>query len=102
VMVVDGGGSRRKALLGDLLAEQAVKNGWEGIVIYGAIRDAGTVANLSLGLKALGTTPWKTDRKGLGDIGDKIHFAGLSIELGDFIYCDLNGIATAKQPLAIP
>ena len=102
VMVVDGGGSQRKALLGDMLAEQALANGWEGLVIFGAIRDAGTQATLDIGIQAIGVTPWKTERKGVGEVGMVVSFAGLQIATGDYIYCDLNGVALAKQPLAIP
>mgnify|MGYP000001358761 FL=1 len=101
VMVVDGGGSKRVALLGDLLAEQAAKNGWEGIIINGAIRDVATQAQINLGVKALGATPLRSTRKGMGDVGVNIAFAGLRIEDGDYIYSDLNGLALAKQPLAL-
>ena len=101
VMVVDGGGSKRVALLGDLLAEQAANNGWEGIIINGAVRDVGTQATINLGIKSLAATPLRSTRKGVGEIGVNIGFAGLRIEDGDYIYADLNGIALAKQPLAL-
>lgn len=101
VMVVDGGGSRRRALLGDLLASQAVKNGWEGLLIFGCVRDVGTIGTLNLGVQALAAAPFKTDRKGIGETGVPVTFAGLTIEQGNYVYCDLNGIAVAKQPLAI-
>ncbi|NRA25231.1 MAG: ribonuclease E activity regulator RraA, partial [Oleispira sp.] len=66
VMVVDGGGSLRHALLGDMLADKAVTNGWEGLVIYGCIRDVDVIMQTDLGVQALATHPLKTDKRGLG------------------------------------
>ncbi len=102
VMVVDGGGSKRRALLGDMLAEKAVQNGWEGLVIHGAVRDVAAQSQLDLGIKALCAQPRPTERKGLGEVGKTLHFAGITIADGDHIYCDLNGVLVAKQPLALP
>ncbi|MBJ7553410.1 putative 4-hydroxy-4-methyl-2-oxoglutarate aldolase [Marinomonas spartinae] len=102
VMVVDGGGSIRRALLGDMLAEKAASNGWEGIVIYGAIRDVAAQSQVNLGIHALKAYPMPTEKRGLGEIGKTLRFAGIVIQPGDHIYCDLNGIAVAKQPLALP
>jgi regulator of ribonuclease activity A len=102
VMVVDGGGSKRRALLGDMLAEKAANNGWEGFVIYGAIRDVAAQATLNVGIHALCAHPMPTEKRGLGDPGKTLHMAGIVIAQGDFIYCDLNGIAVSKQPLALP
>lgn len=102
VMVVDGGGSTRRALLGDMLAEKAAENGWEGIVINGAIRDVAAQSQVNLGIHALNAQPMPTEKRGLGDVGKTLKFAGIIIEPGDHIYCDLNGIAVAKQPLAMP
>jgi len=102
VMVVDGGGSKRRALLGDMLAEKAVNNGWEGFVIYGAIRDVAAQAILNIGIHALCAHPMPTEKRGLGDLGKTLRFAGMTISQGDYIYCDLNGIAVSKQPLALP
>lgn len=102
VMVVDGGGSVRRALLGDMLAEKASENGWEGIVIYGAIRDVAAQSQVNLGVHALRAHPMPTEKRGLGDVGKTLRFAGIVIQAGDYIYCDLNGIAVAKQPLALP
>ncbi|MGO3343765.1 MAG: putative 4-hydroxy-4-methyl-2-oxoglutarate aldolase [Marinomonas sp.] len=102
VLVVDGGGSVRRALLGDMLAEKAANNGWEGIVINGAVRDVAAQSKINLGIHALNTHPMPTEKRGLGDVGKTLHFAGITIKQGDYIYCDLNGIAVAKQPLAMP
>lgn len=102
IMVIDGGGSKRRALLGDMLAEKAVNNGWEGFVINGAIRDIAAQSQLSIGIHALCAHPIPTEKRGLGDLGKTLRFAGITIAPGDYIYCDLNGIAVSKQPLALP
>ncbi len=101
VMVVDGKASITNALLGDMLAEKAVKNGWQGIVINGRIRDAGTIATLPLGVKALGCCPIKTEKLGLGDINIDIAFAGVRFYPGQYIYGDANGLAVSKNRLKL-
>jgi len=101
VMVVDGKASNSNALLGDMLAEQAVENGWQAIVINGCIRDAGTIATLAIGVKALGCTPIKTEKLGIGDINIDITFAGITFTAGHFIYGDANGLAISKERLTI-
>ncbi len=65
VLLVDGGASTSKALMGDLIAQSAVDHGWQGVVIYGAVRDVATLATMQLGVKALAAVPIKTERKGL-------------------------------------
>tara|TARA_R110001592_G_scaffold191223_2_gene437343 strand:+ start:269 stop:754 length:486 start_codon:yes stop_codon:yes gene_type:complete len=101
VMVVDGKGSTSRALLGDMLAEQAVENGWQGIVINGCIRDAGTIATLPFGVKALGCNPIKTEKLGVGDINIAVTFAGIEFKAGHFIYGDANGLAISKKQLTV-
>jgi len=101
VMVVDGKASKTNALLGDMLAEKAVENGWQGIIINGCIRDAGTIATLSLGVKALGCNPIKTEKLGVGDVNVDIAFAGLEFKAGHYIYADTNGVAISKQKLTL-
>ncbi len=102
VMVVDGKASLTNALLGDMLAEKAVSNGWQGIVINGCIRDAGTIATLSLGVKALGCNPIKTEKLGVGEINKNIHFAGIEFIAGQYIYGDANGLAVSEKQLILP
>jgi regulator of ribonuclease activity A len=99
VMVVDGKASLTNALLGDMLAEKAVKNGWQAIVINGCIRDAGTIATLPLGVKAIGCNPIKTEKLGVGEVNLDISFAGLNFIAGDFIHGDANGLAISKKQL---
>jgi regulator of ribonuclease activity A len=102
VMVVDGGGSMRNALLGDMLAEKAAKNGWEGIVIYGCIRDVDVIMETDLGVQALATHPRKTEKKGIGEINVPVKFGGVTIEPGMFIYADNNGVIVSKKELKMP
>ncbi|MBL0710273.1 MAG: putative 4-hydroxy-4-methyl-2-oxoglutarate aldolase [Colwellia sp.] len=101
VMVVDGKASLIRALLGDMLAEQAVKNGWQGFVINGCIRDAGTIATLPLGVKALGCNPIKTEKLGVGEIDVPVNFAGINFKAGQYIYGDANGLAISEALLKI-
>ena len=98
-MVVDGGGLIRRALMGDQVAETAVNNGWEGVVIHGAIRDAATISGMDLGVKAVATCPIKTEKRDLGDIDVPVSFAGVTIHSGDYIYADINGILVSREPL---
>ncbi|WP_148863186.1 ribonuclease E activity regulator RraA [Marinobacter fonticola] len=102
VMVVDGGGSRRAALLGDMLAEKAVSNDWAGIVIYGCIRDVDVIGETRLGVQALGTIPRKTEKRGIGDLNVPITFHGVTFQPGHYIYADNNGIIVSEKPLSTP
>ena len=92
VIVVDGGGSLRRALLGDQIAANAVKNGWSGFLIFGCVRDVDALAALPLGVQALAAHPMKTEKRGLGEVGVPVAFAGVSIAPGDWIYADANGV----------
>ena len=99
VLFVDGGGSLRRALLGDLIAASAVKQGWSGVVVYGAVRDVDALAEMDLGVQALGTTPLKTERRGLGDANVPVRVAGVSIKSGDWLYADNNGVIISSRAL---
>jgi regulator of ribonuclease activity A len=99
VLVVDGFGSRRRSLLGDQLAAKAVANGWQGIVIHGAVRDVEALEKLDLGVLALGAIPLKTDKKGLGHRDLILKFAGVTFTPGDFLYADRNGVIVAPKSL---
>lgn len=99
VLVVDGGASMRCALMGDLIAESAVKNHWNGVVIYGCVRDVDAIAELNLGVHALASIPQKSNRKGVGEIDIELHFGSVSIQSGDYIYADNNGIVVSKEKL---
>ncbi|MFV8818231.1 ribonuclease E activity regulator RraA [Haliea sp. E17] len=99
VIVVDGGGSLRRALLGDMLAEEAARNGWAGLVIHGVIRDVDEIGATALGVQALGTTPLKTEKLGMGQRDIAVSFGGVTINPGDYVYADNNGVIVSAQPL---
>jgi regulator of ribonuclease activity A len=101
VLVIDGGGSMRRAMLGDLLAEQAASNGWEGMLINGCIRDVNAIGETDLGVAALGTHPMKTDKRGLGDLNVEVTFGGVTFRPGHFLYADNNGVLISPQPLSL-
>lgn len=102
VMVVDGGGSLRRAMLGDMLAEKAAKNGWEGIIVYGCIRDVDVIMETDLGVQALATNPLKTDKKGLGEVNVEVKFGGVVFVPGQYVYADNNGVIVSPEPLSMP
>ena len=102
VLVVDGGGSLRCALVGDQLAVLAQKNGWEGIVVYGCIRDVDVIAQTDLGVQALASHPMKTDKRGIGDLNVAVTFGGITFRPGEFVYADNNGIIVSPQALKMP
>ncbi|MEZ2903342.1 ribonuclease E activity regulator RraA [Acinetobacter terrestris] len=99
VLVVDGGASMRCALMGDMIAESAVKHHWNGVVIYGCVRDVDAIAELDLGVHALAAIPQKSNRKGIGEVDLTLYFGGVTINSGDYIYADNNGIVVAKEKL---
>ncbi|MFP2906845.1 ribonuclease E activity regulator RraA [Pyxidicoccus sp. 3LFB2] len=99
VLVVDGGGSRRCALVGDILAALAQKNGWAGVVVNGCIRDAEEVGRTAIGVKALGTHPLKSSKRNEGQRDVEVRFAGVTFKPGHHLYADADGIVTAEKPL---
>jgi regulator of ribonuclease activity A len=99
VLVVDGGGSMRCALVGDLLAELGRANGWAGIVVYGCVRDAEVLSRMDIGIKALGTNPRKSVKKGEGTRDAVLRFADLVVRPGQYLYADRDGIVVADARL---
>lgn len=102
VLVVDAGGSLRRACLGDMLAEKAVANGWEGILMYGCIRDVDAIGALDLGVQALNTHPLKTDKKGIGELNLPVTFGGVTFNPGEYVYADNNGVIVSSEALRMP
>jgi regulator of ribonuclease activity A len=92
VLVVDGSGSLRTALMGDMIAASAVANGWAGVVINGAIRDRAALAGMPLGVKALGSNPRKSSKAGAGETDVDLLIDGVTIRTGVMIWCDPDGI----------
>jgi regulator of ribonuclease activity A len=99
VIVVDGGGSLRCALLGDMLAGAAADNGWAGVVIDGAVRDVDEIDAIDLGVQALGTSPIRSTRLGVGQRDIPIRIGGVDVAPGDFLYADRNGVIISAEPL---
>jgi regulator of ribonuclease activity A len=99
VIVVDGGGSLRRALLGDMLAAKAALNGWSGLVIFGCVRDVEILKDIELGVRALNRHPVKTPKLGEGQFNVPVHFAGVDFIPGQYLYADENGMVVARQKL---
>lgn len=99
VIVVDGGGSLRRALLGDRLATQAVANGWSGLVVHGAVRDVEVLRTLDLGVQALAPSPVRTEKRGLGDVDVPVTISGVVITPGEHVYADANGVIVTPHAL---
>ncbi|MBV2216878.1 MAG: ribonuclease E activity regulator RraA, partial [Diaphorobacter sp.] len=100
VLVVDGGGSLRRALLGGNLGAAAARNGWAGVVIDGCVRDVAELAQSQVGIRALASMPLPTERKvdGLRDVAVQIQ--GVWVRPGDWLYADEDGIVIADRALA--
>ena len=101
VLVVDGGGSLGTALLGDVIAGLAQRNGWSGVVVFGAVRDTAALAELKVGVKALGSNPKKSRKGGAGELEVPVSFGGVTFTPGHWLYSDDDGIllsATALSP----
>jgi len=99
VLVVDGGGSLRCALVGDQLARLGVANGWAGIVVYGCIRDSRAIGEMDIGVLALATHPQKSVKKGIGDADVPVSFGGVTFSPGEHLYADEDGVVVAASPL---
>ncbi|HNR32049.1 MAG TPA: ribonuclease E activity regulator RraA [Candidatus Hydrogenedentes bacterium] len=99
VLVVDGGGSLRRALLGDQLAALAFEHDWSGLVINGCIRDAAAIAQIDLGVKALATHPRKTLKQGFGERGVSVRFGNVDFVPGHYLYADQDGVVIAETAL---
>lgn len=99
VLVIDGGGSRRCALMGDNMAKLAMDNEWEGVVVYGCIRDSKVINQMEVGILALGTCPVKSVKRNEGQIGIELIIQGTKINEQQFIYVDSDGIVLANRKL---
>jgi regulator of ribonuclease activity A len=99
VLVIDGGGSLRCALVGDQLALLARKNGWEGVIVYGCIRDSADINGMDIGIRALETHPQKTVKKGVGERNLAVTFGGVTFNPGEYAYADEDGVLISTHPL---
>jgi regulator of ribonuclease activity A len=100
VLVVDGGGSLRCALVGGNLGALAQKNGWAGIVVYGCVRDSAELKQCEIGIRALATHPRRSIRKGVGERDLAVDIAGVSVRPGDWVVADEDGMLVSRTKLA--
>jgi regulator of ribonuclease activity A len=99
VLVVDGGGSLQRALVGDQLAMLAVSRGWSGIVVNGCIRDSAAISAMDIGVLALATHPRKTDKKNVGEAGLTVTFGDVAFHQGAWLYADDDGVLVSPTRL---
>lgn len=99
VLVVDGGGSLRAALVGDIIAGLAAGNGWAGIVLNGAVRDVDALGGLEIGIKALGSIPRKSGKAGAGEADVPVSFGGARFVPGHWAYSDADGVVASARRL---
>jgi len=99
VLIVDGGGSKRCALVGDQLARLARENGWAGIIVHGCIRDSVEISTIDIGLKALATHPLKSLKRNEGQRDIPVRFAGVTFLPGHYVYADPDGIVVSDVPV---
>ncbi|KAF6145971.1 hypothetical protein GIB67_033330 [Kingdonia uniflora] len=101
VLVIDGGGSMRCAIVGGNLAQLAQNMGWAGIVVNGCIRDVDEINGCDIGVRALASHPLKSNKKGVGEKHTPIYVAGTLIRNGEWLYADSDGILISKLELSI-
>jgi regulator of ribonuclease activity A len=99
VLVVDGGGSLRRALLGGNLGAAAARNGWSGIIVDGCVRDTAELAGHSVGIRALGAMPLPTEKRNQGLANVAVQIQGIWVRPGDWLYADQDGIVVSTRPL---
>ncbi len=97
VLVVDGGGSLRCALLGDLIGQALLDQGWAGVVIAGCVRDTEALSRMHLGVKALAPHPRRSNKRGEGEVGVAIEIAGVRVSPGDVVYADVDGVVVVEE-----
>ena len=99
VLVIDGGGSLRRALVGDKLGSLMIQNDWAGVVVFGAVRDVEVLATMPVAVRALGVCPRPPIKKGVGERDVPVRFAGVAFTPGAWLYADENGFLVSAQPL---
>jgi regulator of ribonuclease activity A len=99
VMLVDGGGSTRMALLGDMIGQEALAHGWAGIVVYGCIRDTAALAHMELGVMAIASSPRRSLKNSEGVVGITVDIAGVRCAPGDSLFADEDGVVIIDPAL---
>ncbi|MFZ7165484.1 ribonuclease E activity regulator RraA [Avibacterium avium] len=101
VLLIDGGGAVRQALIDADLAQLALDNGWEGIIVYGAVRQIQQLENLDIGIQALAPIPVGTSDDTQGEVDVPVNFGGVTFYPEDYVYADLTGIILSQEPLEL-
>ena len=101
ILVVDAGGSMNCAMLGDKRAADAIKNEWEGILVHGLIRDSATIKGMEIGILALGVSPLKSIKNGVGDSNLIVNFSGITFTPGEYLYADEDGVIVIKEKASL-
>ncbi|GIU52018.1 MULTISPECIES: ribonuclease E activity regulator RraA [Shewanella] len=101
VLLVDGGGSMRRALVDASIAEIAVANKWEGIIVYGSVRDVDALEEMDIGIQALASIPIGADSNGVGEVEIPVNFGGVTFLPFDHIYADNTGVILSPEALDI-
>lgn len=99
VLVIDGGASLRRALVGGNLAVAAAKNGWTGIVVDGCVRDVAELREAGIPIRALALMPLRTEKRGEGQAGVVVSIQGVTVRPGDWLYADEDGMVVSNKPL---
>ncbi|MBF4256233.1 ribonuclease E activity regulator RraA [Vibrio anguillarum] len=101
VLLIDGGGSLRRALIDAELAALAEENEWEGIVVYGCVREVDELEEMSIGIQALASIPVGASNQGIGEVDVPVNFGGVTFLPGDYLYADNTGIILSPEPLNV-
>lgn len=101
VLLIDGGGSLRRALLDADIAETAADNGWEGIICYGCVREVDALEDLDIGIQALASIPVGADANDIGELQVPVNFGGVTFLPADYVYADTTGVILSPEPLDI-
>ncbi|MDO4626238.1 MAG: ribonuclease E activity regulator RraA [Pasteurellaceae bacterium] len=99
VLLIDGGGAVRRALIDAELAQLAVDNHWEGIIVYGAVRQIDQLEEMDIGIYALAPIPVGADQNNQGESDVPVNFGGVTFFPEDYVYADLTGIISSQEPL---
>ncbi|NLS12270.1 putative 4-hydroxy-4-methyl-2-oxoglutarate aldolase [Vibrio sp. SM6] len=99
VLIVDGNGSTQRALLGDMLAQSGIDNGWAGVIVYGAIRDVAQLATMDFGVLALATNPFKSDKRDQGEVNVTLTLQNQLVQPNHYVYADENGVLICNEAL---
>ncbi|MFD2177031.1 ribonuclease E activity regulator RraA [Veronia pacifica] len=101
VMLIDGGGSLRRALVDADIVSLAVENGWEGLIVYGCVRDVDAIDEMDIGIQALASIPVGAEDQGTGDIDLPVNFGGVTFLPEDHVYADTTGVILSPEPIDI-